>query len=131
MSMSEGKTEKANRTIGTGNNSDCVCQLPNEEASTKRSIKVYAFALFVSERMSECVRACVCSRVRAPTSMFEFENCGLYFISVYYFLFCLNSHTLSRSLALTRSPFLLLFVLFNYSSRGKLYFAESFVWYNS
>lgn len=83
---------------------------------------------------NECVRVCVCAR--APTSMFEFENCGLYFISVLFLLFFLFklSHSITPGRARVHSldsPFLLLFVLFNYSSRGKLYFAESFVWYNS
>lgn len=70
----------------------------------KRSIKVYAIRF---------------NRARAIEAR-NFENCGFYFISVFHLNFSSHSHSLSFSR---------LFVLFNYSSRGKLYLAESFVWY--
>lgn len=53
----------------------------------------------VSASMCVCVSVCLCWRVWAPISMFEFENCGFYFISVYFFS-VLNSYTLSCSRSL-------------------------------
>lgn len=81
----------------------CVSARPKRHRQ-KRSIKVYAIRF---------------NRARAIEAR-NFENCGFYFISVFHLNFSSHSHSLSFSR---------LFVLFNYSSRGKLYLAESFVWY--
>lgn len=81
-----------------------VCECGPKRHRQKRSIKVYAIRF---------------NRARAIEAR-NFENCGFYFISVFHLNFSSHSHSLSFSR---------LFVLFNYSSRGKLYLAESFVWY--
>lgn len=68
----------------------------------------------------------------------QFENCGFYTVGVVVsaiflglLLFCIVFRHIFRvyndSVCWNFSSHSLLFVLFNYSSRGKLYFAESFV----